>query len=323
VASLRHPNIVSVHAMGFTETYAYLAMAFLEGGDLKTRSLEGVLFRRKNGGYYQTSRRCLAHAHGAGVLHRDIKPSNILLNAAGEPLLADFGLAGPLAGAGDLTKPGQIAGTAAYLAPELLQGADHASPASDLYALGRFSTSGLTGRPPFVGDSSASILAQIPATEPAPPRVLWPEIPKDLETICLKCLEKMPDRRYESAQALKADLERFSRGEPVNARPVGAIEKRPRWRGVIRARDFNGFGSGFTFDPRDWRSWMAIRVDRARRSAEAPASLLNRPSFGGHRGCNQQGNPPVPAERPAAQASPDNQQDRDLKLRTGAGPRGQ
>jgi non-specific serine/threonine protein kinase/serine/threonine-protein kinase len=318
VASLRHPHIVAVHAMGLTDQYAYLAMDLLDGGDLTTKLAGRPLPPTDAASLITDLADALAHAHDAGVLHRDIKPSNILLDAEGQPLLADFGLAGPLSGGGDLTLPGQIAGTAAYLAPELLQGADRASVRSDLYSLGAVLYECLTGRAPFVGDSSASILAQIPDNEPVAPRLLWPQIPKDLETICLKCLEKIPERRYESAAALRLDLERFSRGEPVSARPVRFAGKAIRWaRRRPGLATSAGIATMLLLTLAIGGPLTAVRLDRARRSVEAAkvtaeaaeaASAIDAATSREILGFLK--------NDVLAQASPDHQQDRDLKLRT-------
>lgn len=229
IAQLRHPHIVAVHALGETAGATFLAMDFLPGGDLQSRLKKDPPAPRAAAALVRPLADALAHAHAAGVLHRDLKPSNILLDEAGAPQLADFGLAAPLTGAGDLTALGEVAGTPAFLAPELLGGADRASPASDLYGLGAVLYACLTGRAPFVGESVAGILAQLPEGEPPPPRLLNPAVPRDLETLCLKCLEKDPARRYASAAALRDDLDRFLRGEPVLARPVGRAEKVFRW----------------------------------------------------------------------------------------------
>ena len=229
VAQLQHRHIVTIHALGETVGGAFLVMELLEGGDLQTRIDERRLTPREAAELVAKIADALAHAHASGVLHRDIKPSNILLDAADEPHLADFGLAAPLLGGGDLTATGQIAGTPAFLAPELLKGSAHASPQSDVYSLGAVLYACLTGRPPFVGENAAAILAQIASSDPPPPRSLQRDLPRDVETICLACLEKIPARRYASAEALRDDLKRFLDGEPVNARPLGFAEKTLRW----------------------------------------------------------------------------------------------
>ncbi len=229
IAQLRHPHVVAVHALGQAGAATFLAMDFFEGGDLQKRLHLKPLAPRAAAALVGKIADALAHAHAAGVLHRDLKPSNILLDATGEPHLADFGLAAPLEGAGDLTSPGTVAGTPGFLAPELLAGADQASPQSDVYGLGAVLYACLTGRAPFVGDSTAAILAQLTEREPPSPRLLNPAVPRDLETLCLKSLEKDPARRYVSAAALRDDLDRFGRGEPIAARPVGWTGKTLRW----------------------------------------------------------------------------------------------
>jgi len=229
VASLNHTNIVSVFAFGSIGNSTYLAMALVEGGDLRTALNGRPMAANPTALLVRQLADALDHAHAHGVLHRDIKPSNILLNERREALLADFGLAGPLGGQGDLTLPGQVAGTAAYLAPELLEGVAFASARSDLYSLGAVLYECLTGRPPFVGDSAASILALVATKEPPAPSLLNPDVPADLETICLKCLEKNPVLRYESASALRAELDRYLDGRPILARPLSRATLLLRW----------------------------------------------------------------------------------------------
>lgn len=220
-ASLRHPHIVAVFAMGGEDAQPFLAMEFIEGGSLDVRLREGPLPVRQAAAIAEKMAAALAFAHEAGVLHRDVKPSNIMLDGDGNPLLADFGLAAALAGSGDLTLPGHVVGTPAYLAPEILGGASHASAASDVYGLGAVLYACLTGRAPFVGESAGAILAQLPNVDPPAPHLLRSGLPRDLEVICLKCLEKAPHRRYASAELLRADLRAFLEGRPITARPVG------------------------------------------------------------------------------------------------------
>jgi WD40 repeat protein len=220
-ASLRHPHIVAVYAMGGEDSRPFLAMEFIEGGGLDARLRERPLPIREAAAIAEKVAGALAFAHEAGVLHRDIKPSNIMMDELGNPHLADFGLAGALAGSGDLTLPGHVVGTPAYLAPEILGGASKASPASDVYGLGAVLYACITGRAPFVGESAGSILAQLPIVDPPPPHLLRSGIPRDLEVICLKCLEKAPNRRYASAELLRDDLRAFLEGRPITARPVG------------------------------------------------------------------------------------------------------
>ena len=228
-AGLRHPNIVAVHAIGGTGASTFLAMDFLEGGNLdealKGKPLEPRAAATLSGKLADA----LAYAHGSGVLHRDIKPSNVLMGENMEPVLGDFGLATAVGGAGELSVAGHVVGTPAYLAPELLAGKDRASVLTDIYGLGAVLYVCLTGRPLFTGGSTAAILAQVTADEPVAPRVLQRDVPRDLETICLKCLEKSPSKRYASAAEVRDDLQRFLRGEPIAARPVGRLEKVVRW----------------------------------------------------------------------------------------------
>lgn len=228
-AQVAHPHIVTVHEVGAGPAGMFLAMEYCEGGDLRARLQEKPLAPRAAAALGVKLADAVARAHAAGVLHRDLKPSNILLTAAGEPKITDFGLSSATLGTGELTQPGQVAGSPSYLAPELLEADPKPGPAVDVYGLGAVLYECVTGRAPFTGDSAASVLAQVRWTEPVPPRALNPDVPRDLETIVLKCLEKAPAARYPGAAALREDLENFLANRPIAARPPSAAGRAWRW----------------------------------------------------------------------------------------------
>jgi tRNA A-37 threonylcarbamoyl transferase component Bud32 len=227
VAALEHPGIVKVFAFGENGSHPYLAMEFLPGGTLAERI-------KKNGPLSATAATelvaklavAVAHAHSRGVVHRDIKPLNVLLTAEGEPRLTDFGLAKVGRADQNLSVTGQVLGTPAYMAPEQAAGkVREVGTGADVYALGALLYDALTGRPPFQGDSVAVTLQKVLTEEPERPRKLNASIPRDLETICLKCLEKDPVKRYARADDLADDLQKFLDGKPISARPCGAAER--------------------------------------------------------------------------------------------------
>jgi hypothetical protein len=229
-ARLRHPNIVTVHETGEHGGQPFFSMELVEGGTLADRTRDGPLTAPEAAGLLQPVAEAVQFAHQQGVLHRDLKPSNILLDTAGSPRVSDFGLARQLEAAERFTLTGDVLGSPAYLAPEQARGErEREGAASDVYSLGAILYQLLCGRPPFLGDSPQSVLRQVAETEPIAPHRLNPGVPPDLETICLKCLEKEPSRRYASAQALANDLARFLRREPVAARPVGTAGRAWRW----------------------------------------------------------------------------------------------
>ena len=207
----------------------YFALEFVEGGSLAGK-LDGTplppheaakLVGLLAGGMH--------YAHRQGIVHRDLKPANVLLTKDGTPKITDFGLAKKVEGGGGLTQSGAIMGTPSYMAPEQAGGKKGVGPAADVYALGAILYECLTGRPPFKAATPLDTILQVVSDEPVAPTRLQSKTPRDLETICLKCLQKEPAKRYESASALADDLGRFRRGEPIVARPVGRAERAVKW----------------------------------------------------------------------------------------------
>jgi eukaryotic-like serine/threonine-protein kinase len=230
VAGLHHPNIVAIHEIGVHEGQHYFSMDYVEGQTLEERGRDNAVPPALAADYLQTIARAVHCAHGHGVLHRDLKPSNVLVDALDQPRVTDFGLAKRLRDHSDLTHDGQIMGTPNYMAPEQASGnRAELGPATDVYALGAILYYLLTGRPPFLSQSLEEALGRLLHSEPVAPRLLTPAIPRDLETICLKCLEKDPRQRYLSAQALADDLGRWLRREPIRARPSTPPERVIKW----------------------------------------------------------------------------------------------
>ena len=230
VARLEHENIVCMYQCGEQDGFPYFSMEYIEGGSL-AKTLSGEpLPAREAAQLVLTLARAVHFAHQHGVVHRDIKPANVLLGANGVLKLTDFGLAKLLAAEGNPTKSNAILGTAKYMAPEQAERRlRNIGPHTDVYGLGVLLYELLTGRPPFRGDTDLSIRTQIVTAEPVPPRRLRAQVPRDLETVCLKCLQKDPRKRYVSAEALADDVQCFLRGEPVLARPIGPAERLWRW----------------------------------------------------------------------------------------------
>jgi serine/threonine-protein kinase len=230
VASLRHANIVQVHDVGDHDGRPYFTMEYVEGGSLAQALAGTPQPARQAAALLATLAQAVQVAHHAGIVHRDLKPANILLTADGTPKIADFGLALHFDGGPALTLSGARLGTPSYMAPEQAIGkAAMMGPATDLYALGAVLYEMLTGRPPFRGETAAETERQVIADEPVPPSRLNPKVPRDLETVCLKCLHKGPQRRYPTAAALAEDLERFGQGEPIAARPASLPERTGKW----------------------------------------------------------------------------------------------
>ena len=231
MAHVQHPNIVQIYEISQQGEYPFIVMEYVEGKDL-AKHLDGKpLPPRKAAELAAVLARAVHAAHAQGIIHRDLKPGNILLTADGAPKICDFGLARSLDASNDLTKAHQIAGTPSYMAPEqLVSAATPLGPAVDVYALGAVLYETLTGRPPFMADNPLHTMQLILRQEPVPPRQWQLTTPRDLETICLKCLAKAPQRRYATALELAEDLERHLAGEPIRARPVGPLQRVWRWR---------------------------------------------------------------------------------------------
>jgi len=228
-AALKHPNIVTIYEIGVQDGWPFFSMELVVGSNLSARLREAPPSSRQAAQWLRELADAVQHAHSRKVVHRDIKPANILIDERGAPHLTDFGLAKPLGVEFDLTLTGTALGSANYMAPEQAAGRkDQIGPAVDVYALGAVLYHLLTGRPPFLADSLGTTLRQVQEAEPIAPRRLNPAAPRDLETICLKCLEKSAARRYASAQALADDLRKFLEDEPIRARPVSSAER--AWR---------------------------------------------------------------------------------------------
>jgi tetratricopeptide (TPR) repeat protein len=251
VARLQHPNVVQIYEVGEHDGHPYLALEFVDGGSL-ARYLAGTpLPAAAAAALVETLARAMNAVHQRGIIHRDLKPANILLASGGReppesgqrlpsggsrpplanfiPKISDFGLAKQLEGPGQ-TQTGVVMGTPSYMAPEQAAGKTRdVGPVADIYALGAILYEMFTGRPPFKAATPMDTVMQVLSDEPVPPVRLQPKLPRDLETVCLKCLEKEPQRRYASALDLAEDLRRFGAGEPIRARPVAAWERGLKW----------------------------------------------------------------------------------------------
>jgi tetratricopeptide (TPR) repeat protein len=230
IATLVHANIVQVHDVGELDGQPYYTMEFVEGGSLAQRLAGVPQPADQAAALVATLAEAIHTAHQGGIVHRDLKPGNVLLTLDGTPKISDFGLARYFDYDGSLTITGFRAGTPSYMAPEQAAGKTSAiGPPSDVYSLGAILYEMLTGRPPFQGESTAETERQLLTQEPVPPSRLNPRVPRDLQTICLKCLNKDPLRRYPTAAALAEDIHRFQRGEPITARPTGIVERVAKW----------------------------------------------------------------------------------------------
>jgi WD40 repeat protein/Flp pilus assembly protein TadD len=229
IARLQHPNIVQIHEVGEQAGLPYFSLEFCGAGTLAHKLAGTPLKPAEAVALIESLAKAMHVAHAKGVLHRDLKPANVLFAEDGTPKITDFGLAKKLDEAGK-TATGAVMGTPSYMAPEQAGGkGKEIGPACDIYALGAILYECLTGRPPFKAATSLDTILQVVTEDPVPPRQLNTKIPRDLETLCLKCLQKDPRKRYASAAGFADDLARYQRGQPILARPVGRLERTWRW----------------------------------------------------------------------------------------------
>src|SRR6184192_2676388 len=229
-ASLDHPSIVPIYEVGERDGSCYFSMKFVEGGQLEEVVRRTPMSIRHAAELIAKVARTVHYAHEHGILHRDIKPGNILLDDKGEPHLTDFGLARLVETESTITRTLELLGTPSYMAPEQAAGNNtQLTSATDVYGLGAVLYRLLTGHPPFVGGTTYETIKLLLDTEPRQPRLWNPKIDRDLSTICLKCLEKDPKRRYSSALALAEDLERWLKYEPIAARRIGLVARGKKW----------------------------------------------------------------------------------------------
>ncbi len=248
-ANLTHPGIVAVHEVGLHDGKHFFTMDYVDGGSLAQLHRDEPVPARRAADLLRQLAEAVHYAHGKGIIHRDLKPANIVMTNDGIPRITDFGLAKRIRSDEEsiepsLTQTGQILGTAGYMPPEQASGKmkDVVGPLADIYSLGAVLYALLTSRAPFVGESTSDTLLQVLQKEPISPRLLNPSVPRDLETICLKCLNKEPGKRYGTAQLVADDLTLFQKGCPINARPAGRVER--TWRWCRRNRWIAGLAAG-------------------------------------------------------------------------------
>jgi predicted Ser/Thr protein kinase len=282
-AQLQHPNIVAIHEVGEHEGRSYFSMDFIEGKNLSAVLKEGKLPPAKAAALLKTLAGAVHFAHQRGTLHRDLKPQNILVGSDGQPHILDFGLARPVEREAGLTRTGDVMGSPSYMPPEQAMGRiGDIGPASDVYALGAILYETITGSPPFTGGTAIDVLTQVINQDPAPLRKHNPNVPADLETICLKCLEKRPERRYHSARALAEELERFLNFEPILARPASRLRKGWSWAQRNPWVFAAGFGlAAMALACVAYGLWEKTRVLNWRLEAGKSAALPARDAFFG------------------------------------------
>jgi tetratricopeptide (TPR) repeat protein len=280
IARLTHPNIIPIYAVGEEQGRPYFSLEFAAGGNLSQRLAKGPITSGQAALLVETLAHAVNAAHAVGIVHRDLKPSNVLLASDGTPKIGDFGLAKLLDDDSARTLSGEILGTPSYMAPEQAEGRSRdVGPAADIYALGAILYQALTGRPPFLGVSAMETMKLAISTEAVPPRRQRPDVPRDIETITLKCLEKDPRARYEGALALADDLRRFLDGRPIASRPVGPLGRLWRWRRRNPALAGTAAALLLTFIlglPALLGLWLQARADRARAETDRARAEVDR-----------------------------------------------
>ncbi len=275
LARLDHPGVVRVYEVGWHDGRPHLAMEFVGGGTLAQRCGGIPQPPREAARLVAALARAVHHAHERGVVHRDLKPANVMLAGDGAPKITDFGLAKRLDGGAGLTETGAMVGTPGYMAPEQAL-CREVGPAADVYALGTILYELLTGATPFRADSLLETLTLVVSEPPRPPRQLRPDVPLELEAVCLKCLRKEPADRYASAQALADDLDRFSEGRPTQSRP--GAEGQPARQGPRQGAVGPLWGAGalavaaFALGILGNMAWSKAREGQTRFSPHSPAA---------------------------------------------------
>lgn len=263
-ASLRHPNIVSIHGVDSCDGQHYFTMPLIDGESLAATVVRAPLPPRDAAEIMKTVAEAIHHAHTQGVIHRDIKPANILIDRQGVPFVSDFGLAKRLDGAGS-TRPGELMGTVGFLPPEQAMGETGVDRRSDVYSLGATLYCLLTGHAPFHAASHIDTLFQVMHREPVPIRRLNESVPRDLETICMRCIEKQPNRRLDTAAEVAAELQRFLDGVPIRARPISTSVRLLKWARRRRAQAalaVTAIVSVLALVATMWFSLLSIRQER-------------------------------------------------------------
>jgi WD40 repeat protein len=228
-AQLQHPGIVALYEVETHEGQPYFSMEFVKGTSLAVLATQGPLPSHRGARYLEQTARAVHYAHTRGILHRDLKPANVLVDEQDQPKVTDFGLAKLLQTDSGQTRTGVVIGTPSYMAPEQAAARKDLGPPCDVYSLGAILYELLTGRPPFRGETALATLSLVAEQDPVAPRLLNPKVDQELETICLKCLEKDPGRRYATAETLADDLARYQAGEPIAARRVGRLGRAIKW----------------------------------------------------------------------------------------------